>query len=52
MWGEDFIRANPEIFKDRTLKSVGLIRIDYGNGPAYELGLRSDGVVVWREVAP
>lgn len=52
MWGDDFMKAHPDIFKNANWKTDHYQFIHVGNstGPSYELGLRSDGVVVWREI--
>lgn len=48
-WGDDLAKE-AGTYKAGT--HYEMIAVRYGGTKAYEMGLRSDGVVVWREVKP
>lgn len=51
MWGEDYLKAHPMFAGEVAMKTFHFFMLNGGRGgPSYELGLRSDGVIVWREV--
>jgi hypothetical protein len=64
LWGDDYLAKYPQpqmtygsangIFmgKVEPLKHMRFVMLAGYNGPSYEFGLRSDGVVVWRELPP
>jgi hypothetical protein len=50
-WGEDYMKEHPMFGGEVAAKKFHFIMLTGPRGgPSYELGLRSDGVVVWREV--
>lgn len=53
-WGEDYVRQHQMFPGEPTQLTKFHFALLQGSrgGAAYELGLRSDGVIVWREVKP
>jgi hypothetical protein len=50
LWGDDLKALYPEAFAKPTVENFYITLIQIQHGPSFEFGLRSDGVVVWREV--
>lgn len=51
MWGDDYLKAYPAKVGIAAVTHFHFVFLSGPNGtPSYEFGLRSDGVVVWREV--
>lgn len=51
MWGQDWLKTQTGN-ASLNVSKFHFVLIGGTHGPSYELGLRSDGVVVWREVKP
>ena len=59
MWGEDYLKAHASLMIGATKEQAASVTKMYfvmiagsDGRPGYEFGLRSDGVVVWREIKP
>lgn len=54
MWGDDYMKKYPPNTSSEkiTFYRTHFVYLSMNNGPAYEFGLREDGVVVWREAKP
>jgi hypothetical protein len=52
MWGDDYMKAHPKAFKDSKDGHFYFVEWSMPGENKFELGLRSDGVVVWREIKP
>lgn len=49
MWGDDYLRLYPPK-TPFAMAHLKFVVIQSPGAPAYEFGLRADGVVVWREI--